>query len=75
MCTPPRDALESLKYVCETNHLFEGRLAHLSTFDRSVVIACMEDIALTGLKKEEFILPMILVDVAISGESCGIRLG
>ena len=74
MCTRPKDALESLKYVCETNHLFEGRLAHLSTFDRSVVIACMEDVALTGLK-EEFILPMILVDVAISGERCGVRLG
>jgi hypothetical protein len=64
MCAPFKDALESSRYVCEINHLFEGlRLGHLATFDRSVVMACLKDIALTGL--EEFISPTILVDVAV----------
>ena len=72
MCTPS-EALGGLKYVCETNHSFEGRLTHRFTFDRSAFITFLADIALTGLELEEFISATILVDVAITGESCGLR--
>ena len=74
MCTPS-EVLESLKYVCEIDHPFEGRLAHPFTFDRSAFMTFLADIALTGLEMEEFISPTILglLDVAISGESCGLR--
>ena len=74
MCTPS-EALGGLTYVCEINHPFEGRLAHRFTFDRSAFMTFLADIALTGLEMEEFISPTILelLDVAISGEGCGLR--
>ena len=74
MCTPS-ETLGSLKYVCEIHDPFEGRLAHPFIFDRSAFMTFLADIALTGLEMEEFISPTILelLDVAISGESCGLR--
>ena len=72
MCTPS-EALESMKYVCEIHDPFEGRLAHPFIFNRSAFMTFLADIALSGLETEEFMSPMILVDEAISGESCGLK--